>query len=474
MTPKIKKYIVSIDSSSSACKSYLIDLEGKVHNSISIPLNIFNPKENWYEHDPIELWNKQKLSLEELLKNVDLEEIIGIGITNQRETIIIWDKETKKPIYPAISWQDSRNSSFIERYEPYKEIIRKKTGLYINLYFSAPKINWILENIPHRKETLRIGTVDTWLLANLTNHEIFATDLTNASRTLLLNLETENWSKKLLNLFNIPQNSLPKIKPSGDFYGYWEFKNKKIPIYGIIGDQQGALLSEGVEKGIVKCTYGTGLFVLINTLKEKLNIEKTISTIAWKIKGESTNYCLEAASFVCGGFLEQLKKEGKFDNYSINNSEISTDIYLKTNNERLFIFDEKKYPNLQLGIKPEDKGEKVLKSAINGIALSVWDILNLLKDKINITKISVNGKITKINYLNELQSSLLKIKLTKDEFENASATGVSYLVALSTKHLTKEKINKLVLKKNSYLSVFNKTLDTKQLLKNWENYKTNL
>jgi len=293
----MKKYILALDQGTSSSRAIIFDNQGKIKATSQKEFTQIFPKPGWVEHNPMEIWSSQASVIAEAITSIGINgrNIAGIGITNQRETTIVWDAETGEPVYNAIVWQDRRTSDFcdrLKRQEGLIDTIRSKTGLIIDAYFSATKINWILENIPGTRQKaeegkLRFGTVDTWLVWMLTRGEVHVTDVTNASRTMLFNIHTLEWDKELLELFSIPASMMPQVKSSSEVYGHTKgtIFAYEVPIAGMAGDQQAALFGQMcTEPGSVKNTYGTGCFLLMNSgEKPIMSSNNLLTTIAWKI-----------------------------------------------------------------------------------------------------------------------------------------------------------------------------------------------
>ncbi|MEO6844921.1 MAG: glycerol kinase GlpK, partial [Ginsengibacter sp.] len=303
----MKEYILTLDQGTTSSRAILFDKNGKIASIAQKEFKQFYPKPGWVEHDPMEIWSSQASVITEavLQENLKADEIAAIGITNQRETTIVWDRETGNPVYNAIVWQDRRTSEQCDilKGRGIDEIIRQKTGLVLDAYFSATKIQWILNNVPGVKEKaaqgkLAFGTVDSWLIWNLTEGKLHITDVTNASRTMLFNINTLEWDNELLEIFEIPKSMLPEVETSSEIYGETsgQLLGTKVPIAGIAGDQQAALFGHICTKpGMVKNTYGTGCFMLMNIGdKPVLSKNNLITTIAWKI-GDKVQYAFEGS-----------------------------------------------------------------------------------------------------------------------------------------------------------------------------------
>jgi len=311
-----KKFIVAVDQGTTSSRAILFDTAGRFIFKSQLEFKQHFPKNGWVEHNPEEIWNKTKKVLIDVInKSKKLKgNILTIGITNQRETTILWDRITGKPVYNAIVWQDRRTADFCKKFRSNKKehIINKKTGLLIDPYFSGTKIKWIIENVPKAKKLLRkkqllFGTIDTFLLWRLTKGKIHATDATNASRTMLYNINTNQWDNQILKSLKIPSHILPLIKNSSDDFGrtHKSITGKSYPITGVVGDQQAAAIGQCCfEKGSVKSTYGTGAFVLMNTGNKKIySKNRLLTTVCYRLNGKST-YALEGSIFIAGAGVQ--------------------------------------------------------------------------------------------------------------------------------------------------------------------------
>ncbi|MED5302680.1 MAG: glycerol kinase GlpK, partial [Bacteroidota bacterium] len=311
----MKKYIISLDQGTTSCRSILFDRNKKIIHTEQKEFSQIMPENGWVEHDPLEILETQLFTLKKVIEKsgIKANEIESIGITNQRETTVLWDKSTGKPVYNAIVWQDNRTSEFCKTLirEGKEEIIKEKTGLVVDSYFSSTKIHWILHNVPEcnkllSNNNLLFGTIDCWLIWNLTGNHF--TDLTNASRTQLLNIKEIKWDTELLSFFKVPIQVLPELKESADEFGNWEFNGVNIPILGVAGDQQAALFGQECYKvGMAKNTYGTGCFMLLNTGENSISSQNgLLTTIAWSINGK-VNYALEGSVFIAGAAIQWLR-----------------------------------------------------------------------------------------------------------------------------------------------------------------------
>ena len=315
----MEKYILSLDQGTSSSRAIVFDQAGNIRSTAQHEFPQIFPKSGWVEHDPHQIWGSQAAVIAEAISKIGINghDIAAIGITNQRETTIVWDADTGEPIYNAIVWQDRRTSEYCDelRAQGYADMIQEKTGLIIDAYFSATKIKWILDHVHGARRLaelgkLRFGTVDSWLISCLTRNSEHVTDVTNAARTMLFNINTLEWDKELLDLFGIPESMMPEVKPSSGVMAYTTTTifAHEIPIAGVAGDQQAALFGQMcIQPGAVKNTYGTGCFLLMNTGdKPIISKNRLLSTIAWQI-GDKVTYALEGSIFVGGSVVQWLR-----------------------------------------------------------------------------------------------------------------------------------------------------------------------
>ena len=315
----MSKYILALDQGTSSSRAIVFDHEGNIRSTAQMEFTQYFPKPGWVEHDPMEIWSSEAAVIAEAISKIGIngKDIAAIGITNQRETTIVWDAETGMPVYNAIVWQDRRTSEFCDslKAQGLVDKIREKTGLIIDAYFSGTKIKWILDNVPGAREKaeagkLRFGTVDSWLVWQLTRGTVHVTDVSNASRTMLFNINTLAWDPELLDLLGVPASMMPSVRSSSEVYGHTKTTifAHEVPIAGMAGDQQAALFGQMcTEPGSVKNTYGTGCFLLMNTgEKPILSRNNLLTTVAWKI-GDTVNYALEGSIFVGGSVVQWLR-----------------------------------------------------------------------------------------------------------------------------------------------------------------------
>ena len=449
----MEKYILSIDAGTTSSRAILFD---KNANPVEIAQYEFNqifPKEGWVEHDPIEIWSTQLKAIRDVIKKskIDPKNIDSIGITNQRETTVIWNKKTGQPLYNAIVWQDRRTANYCDNLKKNNKtkLIQNKTGLVIDAYFSATKIKWILDNdVKIRGQAndgeVLFGTIDTSLIWNLTNGKSHITDPSNASRTLLYNIQEDKWDDELISLFEIPKNILPKVVDSSSISAYVDDKifESKVPISAIAGDQQAALFGQlCINKGDIKNTYGTGCFCVMNTgntfVKSK---NKMLSTIAWRIDGKLT-YALEGSIFVAGALIQWLRdKLGIIKNSSDVESLAKT---VDNNGGVTFIpalsglaapYWDPYAQGTIFGITRGTENGHIARAALESIALRTRDIIVEMEKDANIkfSTLKVDGGASTNNLLMQIQSDLLQSEVVRPKTTETTALGVAFLAGLAT------------------------------------------
>ncbi len=442
-----QKYILSFDLGTSSLRAVLFDSKADIISSEQAEFTQHYPKQNCVEHDPEEIFEKLIKATKKLLKKNKLSasDIAGIGITNQRETTVIWDSRTGKPIYNAIVWQDTRTAKYCESLikKGYSKTIRDKTGLIINSYFSASKINWILNNIVNKKDIphLKFGTIDSWILWQLTKGKTHATDYSNASRTLLFNINTLTWDKQLLDIFNVTEKILPQVKPSDHNFGNTDRSifGAEIPILAILGDQQSSLFGQlCFEKNDIKITYGTGCFILKNIgQKPILSKNNLLTTIAWGIDNKIF-YAEEASIFNCASIINWLKNNLEIIKSGKEADELSNSV--ESSNDVIFI---PAFSGLSAIYRTSDKSAEIsgitllttkshiVRAALESIAFQVKDVLQIIeKDLQKIKNLSVDGGISNSDFLMQLQSDLLNIPIKVQAECEKTACGVAFLAGI--------------------------------------------
>ena len=448
----MKKYILTLDQGTTSSRAILFNHEGKIASLAQKEFKQIYPKPGWVEHDPMEIWSTQASVITEaiLKEHLKAEEIAAIGITNQRETTIIWDRETGIPVYNAIVWQDRRTSEYCDelKQKNLDKIIQQKTGLVLDAYFSATKIQWILHNVAEAKEKaeegkLAFGTVDSWLIWNLTEGQLHITDISNASRTMLFNINTLSWDKELLELFEIPASMLPEVRSSSEEYGETSGKllGTRVPIAGIAGDQQAALFGHVCNKpGMVKNTYGTGCFMLMNIgNKPILSKNNLITTIAWKI-GNEVQYALEGSIFIAGAVVQWLRDELKIISNAAEIEELASNVpdsggvYMVPAFAGLGAPYWNQYARGTIfGITRGTNRNHFCRAALESIAFQVMEVLKAMESDsgIQIQELRVDGGATKNNLLLQFQADLLKASVVRPEVTEVTAIGAAYLAGLA-------------------------------------------
>jgi len=448
----MEKYILALDQGTTSSRAIVFDKKG---NIISIAQKEFTqhfPKPGWVEHDPTEIWSTQAGVAAEAIakKGLKAENIAAIGITNQRETVVVWDKNTGKPVHNAIVWQDKRTSEYCDQLKKQgkSDLIREKTGLVIDSYFSGTKIKWILDHVEGAREKaeagdLIAGTIDTWLVWNFTNGDQHITDVSNASRTLLFNINTMDWDDELLELLTIPKSMLPKVKQSSEIYGHTQstFYDTKIPIAGIAGDQQAALFGQMCTKpGMVKNTYGTGCFMLMN-IGDKPTVSKNnlLTTVAWKING-TTSYALEGSIFIAGAVVQWLRDGLKIIR---NSSEVEKLASSVASSEGIYFVPafaglgaphwNQHAQGTMFGLTRGSTDAHIARAALEAIAYQTMDILKAMEadSGISIKELRVDGGATGNNMLMQFQADVLDTITVRPKVIETTAMGAAFLAGLA-------------------------------------------
>ncbi|MBT4250549.1 glycerol kinase GlpK [bacterium] len=445
-------YILSMDQGTTSSRAIIFDKKGRIVSVAQKEFKQIFPKPGWVEHNPDEIFSTQvDVTKKAITKiNIKYKNISAIGITNQRETVLVWDKNTGKPIYNAIVWQDKRTSNYCNKLKKLgkSDLIKEKTGLVIDSYFSATKVKWILDNVDGARKKaengrLILGTIDTWLIWNLTNGEHHITDPSNASRTLLFNINEMNWDDELLELFKIPKQMLPKVKQSSEIFGYTSsiFSSTKVPIAGIAGDQQAALFGQMcTNKGMVKNTYGTGCFMLMNIgLKPIISKNNLLTTIAWKINGK-TEYALEGSIFIAGAVVQWLRDSLKIIKTSQNVEKLASSV---KSSEGVYLIPSfvglgAPYWNQSargtiFGLTRGSTDAHIARAAIESIAFQTLDVLKAMESDsgIAINQLRVDGGASVNNMLMQFQSDVLNKPIIRPKIIETTAMGVAFLAGLA-------------------------------------------
>lgn len=448
-----EKYILALDEGTSSARAIVFDHSGEIRSVAQKEFTQIFPQSGWIEHNPDEIWSSQASVIAEAITQIDIngKNIAGIGITNQRETTIVWDTETDEPIYNAIVWQDRRTSDYCDqlRSEGMTDLIRKKTGLIIDAYFSATKIKWILDHVSGARKRaeqgkLRFGTVDSWLIWRLTRGEVHVTDVTNASRTMLFNIHTLDWDEELLDLFDIPRSMMPTVKSCSEVYGHTKTTlfAHEVPICGIAGDQQAALFGQMcVDRGNIKNTYGTGCFLVMNTGNQPIISQNNLlTTVAWQI-GQETTYALEGSIFVAGSVVQWLR-----DGLGIIRSSSEIEQLASTVPDTGGVYFvpaltgmgapywDQHARGIICGISRGTTSAHIARAALEGIAFQTYDIMNaMMRDTgTQIRQLKVDGGASRNNLMMQFQADILNAEIIRPKITETTALGAAYLAGLAT------------------------------------------
>ncbi|WP_367771888.1 glycerol kinase GlpK [Flavobacterium sp. WC2421] len=446
------KLILALDQGTTSSRAIIFNHSGEIVNISQKSFEQIFPKPGWVEHDPNEIWSSQISVAAEVIAKTGIngKQIAAIGITNQRETTIVWDRETSEPIYNAIVWQDRRTAKYCDELKAkgHAEMIQKKTGLVLDAYFSGTKVKWILDNVPGAREKaeqgkLCFGTVDTWLIWKLTRGAMFMTDVSNASRTLLLNIHTLEWDTELLELFDIPRAMLPEVKESSEIYGETctTLFATKIPIAGVAGDQQAALFGQLCTKpGMVKNTYGTGCFMLMNTGEKPVYSKNNLlTTIAWKINGKTT-YALEGSVFVGGAAVQWLRDGAKIIESAEEIEALASQV--PDNGGVYFVpaltglgapYWDQYARGAIVGITRGTTNAHIARATLEGIAYQVYDLVKAMEADFGKkgTELRVDGGAAANNLMMQFQSDLFNFKVIRPKTLETTALGAAYLAGLA-------------------------------------------
>ncbi len=447
-----KKYILALDQGTTSSRAIVFDHNGQICSVAQKEFTQYFPKPGWVEHDANEIWSSEASVIAEAITQIDINgnDIAAIGITNQRETTIVWDIDTEEPIYHAIVWQDRRTAEFCDKLKAQGLVdkIQEKTGLIIDAYFSGTKIKWILDNVPGARERaekgkLRFGNVDSWLIWRLTRGSVHCTDVTNASRTMLFNINTLQWDDDLLKLLDIPRSMMPEVKSSSEVMAHTKTTifAHEVPIAGVAGDQQAALFGQMcVDPGAIKNTYGTGCFVMLNIGdKPILSKNNLLTTVAWKI-GDKVNYALEGSIYV-GGSVVQWIRDGV--DFIKNSSEIETLASSVPDSGGVYFvpaltglaapYWDPYARGVICGITRGTTRAHIARAALDGIAFQTYDIALAMAKDMNapLTELKVDGGASRNNLLMQFQSNLLGINVVRPKITETTALGAAYLAGLA-------------------------------------------
>lgn len=448
-----EKYILALDQGTTSSRAIIFNRAGEIVSIAQKPFQQYFPKAGWVEHDAREIWATQSGVAAEVVAQSDLtaEDIEAIGITNQRETTVVWDIETQQPIHHAIVWQDRRTSEYCEQLKAdgHAEMIRSKTGLIIDAYFSATKLKWILDHVEGARELalagrLRFGTVDSWLIYKFTKGEVHVTDITNASRTMLYNIHDQKWDTDLLELFDIPPSMLPEVKSNSEILATTSTAlfAKSIPIAGVAGDQQSALFGQMcLEKGMAKTTYGTGCFLVMNSGKDAIHSRNNLlTTIGWK-RGKEVTYALEGSVFIGGAAIQWLRDGLNILDDAAESESMATAV---ADNDGVYFV-----PALSglgapywdqfargtiVGITRGTSRNHLVRAALEGIAYQVADVLKAMEQDMGApsTEMRVDGGAVMNNFLMQFQADIIQSRVIRPEVMETTALGAAYLAGLTT------------------------------------------
>ncbi len=484
----MKKFLVAIDQGTTSTRAILFDVKGNVKFISQFEFKQYFPKNGWVEHNPNEIWLTTIKALRKVIKKASniKGNIISLGITNQRETTILWDKKTGKPVYNAIVWQDRRTQTYCEKLKKrkYEKSFRKKTGLFIDPYFSATKIKWILENVKDSKKLLKsnnllFGTIDTFLIWKLTKGKKHLTEATNASRTMLFNINNNKWDKEILKKLNIPKNILPEVKNSADDFGITNKKiiGKEIPISAVLGDQQAAAVGQACfEKGSIKSTYGTGAFVIMNTGSKKIySNNKLLTTICYRLNGKNT-YALEGSIFIAGAGVQWLRDKVKLINNAYETEKIAKS---KKSNDGVYIvpaFSGMGAPywrpdarGLITGLTRNSDWKSLVRAVVESVAYQSYDLFNSMrKDGLKPRIIKVDGGMISNNWFSQFLSDIINLNVIRPKVLETTALGVALFAGYQIGEFKSLNQIKLIWKKDRVFSPkLNKSMRN-NLLQGWK------
>lgn len=448
----MEKYILAIDQGTTSSRAILFDHEMHIASMAQKEFQQIFPQPGWVEHDPMEIWASQAAVVAEAISKIGINglNIAAIGIANQRETTIVWDIDTGEPVYNAIVWQDRRTSDFCDslKAQGLVDSIRKKTGLIIDAYFSGTKIKWILDNVPGAREKaeagkLRFGNVDTWLIWQLTRGTVHATDVTNASRTMLFNINTLKWDEDMLRFLDIPASMLPEVKSCSEIFGYTKTTifAHKVPIAGVAGDQQAALFGQMcTEPGSIKNTYGTGCFVMLNTGESPvISKNNLLTTVAWKI-GDTVNYALEGSIYVGGSVVQWLRDGLGIIKSSAEVEELAASVpdsggvyFVPALTGLAAPYWDQHARGTIVGITRGTTAAHIARAALDGIAFQTYDIAQAMANDLGkpLVELKVDGGASRNALLMQRQADLLGIKVIRPITTETTAEGVAFMAGLA-------------------------------------------
>lgn len=455
-------YLLALDQGTTSSRAILFDLDGKVVAIEQKEFTQIYPQPGWVEHNPLEIWLTQLETAQKVIQKAQIEpaEIAAMGITNQRETVVLWERATGQPVHNAIVWQDRRTAALCDelRARGYEPLFRQKTGLLLDPYFSATKLAWLLDHVPGVRERagkgeLAFGTVDSWLIYNLTGGKVHATDVSNASRTLLFNLETLQWDDHLLGILGIPKSVLPQVKPSAAHYGTVkaEWLGAEIPIAGVAGDQQAALFGQACfEPGMAKNTYGTGCFLLMNTGRKRVESARgLLSTVAWQLEGRQAEYALEGSVFIAGAVVQWLR-----DGLGIIHNSADVEALAATVPDNGGVYLVPAFVGLGaphwdpyargtiVGITRGTTKAHLARAALEAIAYQSKDVLEAMEAdaRLRLAELRVDGGASRNDLLMQFQADILGTPVVRPKVTETTALGAAYLAGIGAGVLSEEQI----------------------------------
>jgi len=482
------KAILAIDQGTTSTRAIVFSVNGKKLFSSQLELKQYFPKNGWVEHNPNEIWSKTLKVIKNVAKNCIRKKIkiLTIGITNQRETTVLWDKSNGRPVYNAIVWQDRRTEDFCNtlKAKNKESKIRKKTGLFLDPYFSATKVRWIIKNVPKAKKLIKekkllFGTIDTFLIWKLTSGKVHATDATNACRTMLFNINNNKWDNEILKIFNISKNILPEVKNSADNFGMIKKSiiGKSIPINGVVGDQQAATIGQCCfSPGSVKSTYGTGAFVLMNTGSKKIfSKNKLLTTICYRINNKNT-YALEGSIFVAGAGVQWIRDKLKLINNAYETEKIAKS---KKNNNGVYLvpaftglgapYWSPNSRGVLSGLTRNTDWKNIVRAVIESVAYQSFDLFKAMnRDGLKPRVVKVDGGMVSNNWFSQFLSDILGIKVIRPKIHETTALGAAFMAGLYIGEFNSIKsISKIWKIDKRFSPMINKSSKIK-LLKGWE------
>lgn len=479
------KYILSIDQGTTSSRAILFDKQGHPFQIAQREVKCLFPNSGWVEADALAIWVSVTEVINEVLikANISIDDVVTVGLTNQRETTVVWSKETGMPVYNAIVWQSRQSADICDKLSDKKTLIHQKTGLLINPYFSASKVRFILDHIPNgqkraEKGELLFGTIDSWLIYKMTNGTVHATDVTNASRTLLFNIKEMRWDEELCQIFNIPMKMLPTVRPSAYDYGALDFLKSKIRVTGVIGDQQAALFGQTCfEEGESKNTYGTGCFLLVNTGKNiVLSKNGLLTTIAWQI-GDQVTYALEGSVFIGGAVVQWLRTEMKMLLRSKDSEEIATEspsgnIYIVpafTGLGTPYWDDDAR--GAVFGLTRSTNRSQFVRASLEAIAYQCKDVMEVMQKETGkkIKTLKVDGGATANGYLMQFQSDILHATIKLPKCLETTALGAAYMAGLQYGFFSNLECIRRI---HEYQAIYHPNMDKKEIARLYKGWKT--